>query len=108
MTQEHRSSARIPLELVARIRWKDRSGRPGEAEAKTVNISGNGLLFTTPARLDPEMPFAFTVLLPRTITRTPVELVGEGRVVRRSVVGETEGVAAVIDDYRLQPLQASA
>ncbi|HEV2494107.1 MAG TPA: PilZ domain-containing protein [Terriglobia bacterium] len=108
MNHEHRSSARIPLQLVAHIRWKDASGRYGEAEGKTVNISGNGLFLTVPARLEPEMPFAFKVLLPCAITRTPVELVGEGRVVRRSVVGETEGVAAVIDDYRLQPLQASA
>jgi hypothetical protein len=108
MNHEHRSSTRIPLELVAHIRWKDPSGQYGEAEGKTTNISGNGLFLTVPGRLEPEMPFAFRVLLPCEVTRTPVELVGQGRVVRRGAAGEAEGIAAIIDDYQLLPLASDA
>lgn len=108
MSQEHRSSTRFSLELAARLRWQDASGQYEEAEGKTVNVSGNGLFLTTPAPLEPEMPFVFTVLLPRAITRTRVELVGQGRVVRRSAAGERQGIAAVIDDYQLRRRAASA
>ena len=61
MSQEHRSSARIPLDLTAHLRCKDRSGRQGEAEL-----------------------LAFQ---------------------KKQI--ETERVAAVIDDYQLQPRGAS-
>ncbi len=103
MSHDHRSSIRLPLELLARLRWKGQAGDYREAEGRTANISGNGLFLTVPARLDPETPISFTVTFPPEITNTPIELVGQGRVVRSGQVGEPEGIAAIIDDYQLLP-----
>ena len=102
MSHDHRSSIRLPLELLARLRWEGQAGDYKESEGRTVNISGNGLFLTVPARLDPETPITFTLILPPEITNTPIELVGHGRVVRSGQAGEAEGIAAIIDDYQLR------
>jgi PilZ domain-containing protein len=108
LTHEHRSSARLPLELVVHVRWKDETGSYGEADGRTADMSGNGLFLSLPARLTPDTFFTFTVYLPRGITNTPIELVGQGRVVRSDQNGESCGIAAIIDDYQLLPSQFDA
>lgn len=105
LTHEHRSSGRVPLELIVHVRWRDESGSYAEADGRTGDISGNGLFVSVPARLAPETPITFTVYLPRGITNTPIELVGQGRVVRSDQSG---GIAAIIDDYQLLPSQFDA
>ena len=105
-SNEYRSSARLPLELPARVRWNGPKGVE-EAEGKTGNISGNGVFFLVAARLGPDTPIAFSVQLPPEIAKASVELVGQGRVVRQSRPGEPAGVAAIIDDYQLVPMTAA-
>jgi hypothetical protein len=48
------------------------------------------------------------VLLPATITRVPVELVCNGRVIRWSCPGESRGVGATIDEYEFRPTRRQA
>jgi hypothetical protein len=108
LTHEHRSSVRLPLELVVHVRWKGQTGSYEEADGRTADISGNGLFVSVPARLAPETPITFTVYLPRGITNTPIELTGQGRVVRSDQSGESCGIAAIIDDYQLLPSQFDA
>jgi hypothetical protein len=101
LNTESRSSQRLPLELPMRVRWRSGEGQVEEAQGTTGNISANGVFFTLPARLSPETRITFRVLLPSDIAKTPIELVGQGRVVRQSRRGEVQGVAAIIDDYQL-------
>ena len=105
-SNEYRSSARLPLELPARVRWKGLKGVE-EAEGKTGNISGNGEFFVVSARLGPDTPITFSVRFPPEIVKASVELVGQGRVVRQSRSGEPSGVAVIIDDYQLVPMSAA-
>jgi PilZ domain len=105
-SSEYRSSARLPLELPARVRWKGREGVE-EAEGKTGNISGNGVFFIVSARLGPNTPITFSVQFPAEIAKASVELVGQGRIVRQSRPGEPSGVAAIIDDYQFVRLSAA-
>lgn len=102
MSPDHRSSTRFPVELAAAVRWKGPAGNREQAKGKTLNISGNGVLLSVPVRLRPETPINFTVYLPPEITGTPIELVGQGRVVRGGRVGELDGIAVIIDEYQLQ------
>ena len=105
-SNEYRSSARLPLELPARVRWNGPKGLE-EAEGKTGNISGNGVFFVVPARPGADTPITFSVQFPSEIAKASVELVGQGRVVRQSQPGEPSGVAAIIDDYQLVPTSAA-
>ena len=106
MHKEVRSSVRFPLQLPVQVRWKAPGGKYRRAEGKTGNISGNGVFLTLPARIRLATLIVFRVVLPTEITKTPVVLVGQGRVVRRN--REPSGVAAVIEDYRLMPLRRKA
>jgi len=88
------------MKLPVLIGWKTASGRYREIQAKTANLSSNGLLLLTPARLRPHTPVRCRVFLPD--AATGVELLFRGRVVRHTGAGEALGVAAVIDDYELR------
>ena len=96
-----RGGTRIPIELPVSIRWKSPAGIERHVEAKTGNISGNGLFILTPVRLQHDTQLQFTVLLPSKITKLPTQLHGQGRVVRKQARGGTAGVGVVIDDYQL-------
>jgi hypothetical protein len=103
MAREHRLSARVPLELPVQLRWKTTTGKSRQVDARTGNISANGMFVTVPHRLRHNAPIAFRVNLPSEITRTPVQLQGHGRIVRRSGPGQAPGVAAIIDEYEIRP-----
>ena len=98
-----RSGARIPVELPVEISWKNRAGRPQRAQGKTAIMSGNGVFLSIPVRLRALPPISITVSLPVEITRTPLQLFCQGRVVKQDKSGASAGLGAIIDDYRFRP-----
>ena len=96
------------MELLAEVRWEGQAGTGEAADAKTSDISGNGLFLTMPACPGLETPITFTIFFPSEITGTPIELVGRGRVVRHAQVGKLSGIAAVIDEYELRTSEPDA
>jgi PilZ domain len=96
-----RSGTRIPIELPVSIRWKNPAGIERNVQAKTGDISGNGLLILMPVRLRHGTPLQFTIALPSEVTGVPVQLRCQGRVVRQQPRKASAGVGIVIDDYQL-------
>jgi hypothetical protein len=97
-----RTGVRIPLELPVHLRWKSAGGYR-QVQGKTGCISGNGLFFTVSRRRPPRRtPITFTIALPIEVTKVPLELHCQGRVVNYSQRGEGLGVGAVIDDYKFR------
>lgn len=97
-----RTGIRIPVELPAQVRWKDRTGKARQAEGKTSVMSGNGLFLSVPVRLRHETPITVTVKLPSKLTRVPVEIECRARVVRQAGPAAAGGFGAIIDDYRFR------
>jgi hypothetical protein len=56
-----------------------------------------------PVRLRALTPISITVNLPVEITRTPFQLLCQGRVVKQEKSGASAGFGAIIDDYRFRP-----
>jgi hypothetical protein len=103
MNENQRSGIRIPVELPVEVHWKSRGGNSRRVEGKTGNISGNGLFTCIPVRPPCNTTVKMRVLLPANITRVPVELLCNGRVIRWSCPGETRGMGATIDEYEFRP-----
>ena len=101
--KQSRASQRIPMELPVEIRWKSRAGGNRQALGKTGNISGSGLFIAVPVRPRRDTPLNIKVSLPREVTRIPLELLCQGRVVRWNQRGMIHGVGAVIDEYEFRP-----
>ncbi len=99
-----RSGARIPIELPAEISWKNRAGKPQRAQGKTAVMSGNGVFLSIPVRLRALTPVSITVTLPVEVTKRPLQLLCEGRVVKQEKPGHATGLGAIIDDYRFRPV----
>jgi hypothetical protein len=108
MEENKRSGIRIPLELPVEVYWKSRWGQSRQVEGKTGNISGNGLFMSIPIRPPRKTPVTMRVLLPAAITRFPVELLCNGRVIRWSCPGESRGMGATIDEYEFRPTRRLA
>jgi len=102
---QRRASQRLPITMPVEIRWKGRGGARRQAVGKTDNISGNGLFIEVDGPPKPDTPVKIKVLLPREVTRVPLELLCQGRVVRWNQRGGSQGVGAVIDEYELRPMQ---
>ena len=96
-----RAGARIPIELPVSMRWKTPGGVERHAQAKTGNISGNGLFIRTPLRLRHDTQLQLTVLFPAEVTKVPTQLQCKGRVIRQQGRAALAGVGVVIDDYQL-------
>jgi len=96
-----RAGTRIPIELPVSLRWKSPAGIEHRAQAKTSNISGNGLFIQTPLRIRHDTRVQLTVSFPAEITKVPTHLRCEGRVVRQQAQAAFAGVGVVIDDYQL-------
>jgi PilZ domain len=96
-----RAGTRIPMELPVSMRWKSSSGVERRAQAKTGNISGNGLFILTPLHLRHNTQIQLTVLFPAEATKVPTRLRCEGRVVRQQARAAVAGIGVVIDDYDL-------
>jgi len=95
----------MPMALPVEIRWKGRRGGLRQASGKTGDISGTGLFIEVDARPQPDTPVKIKVALPREVTRVPLELWCQGRVVRWNRQGRNHGVGAVIDEYELRPVK---
>jgi hypothetical protein len=100
-----RSGARIPVELPVEITWRSRAGKPKRAQGKTAIMSGNGVYLSIPVRLRALTPISIIVSLPVEITGKPLQLLCEGRVVKREKPSPAAGLGAIIDDYRFRPVQ---
>ena len=108
MINNQRAGIRIPVEFPVEVRWKSRWGRARHVEGKTGNMSGNGLFMRIPIRPPRETPVTMRVILPVTVTRVPVELRCNGRVIRWSCPGESRGMGATIDEYEFRPTRTQA
>jgi hypothetical protein len=97
-----RTGGRIPIEAPVEIRWKAPGGKLKEAQGETVSISSNGVHMTVAAKIRPQTPVTITIRLPLEITKVPLVLHCQGRVVKQAP-GAT-GLRAVIDDYELHPV----
>ena len=104
MTETRRAHKRIPAQFEVSVLWTTRSGKQRQVKAETKDVSGTGMFMSVPVRLRPETPITFKVTLPTEITRVPVELVCQGRVVRASRAGEPPSFGAIIDDYEIRPV----
>ena len=100
-----RAGTRIPMELPVSMRWRTPSGTVRRLEAKTGNISGNGLFIQTSLRLRYDTPIELTVLFPAEANKVPTRLHCEGRVVRQQARAAATGVGVVIDEYDLLSAQ---
>src|SRR6516165_4976349 len=94
--RDQRAAARIPMKLPVLVGWTTGSGRYREIQAKTANVSSNGLLLLTPARLRPHTPVRCRVFLPD--AGTGVELLCRAHVVRHTGAGR----------YRESPLSLTS
>src|SRR5579872_2590801 len=101
---QRRTSKRMEMELPVEIRWKSRSGSQKQAMGKTGNISGSGLFIEIPVRLQRATSVKIKVMLPPEVTKVPLELLCQGRVVRWNQHGQVQGLGAVIDEYELRPV----
>ena len=108
MDENQRSGIRIPVILPAEVQWKSRGGHSRRVEGKTGNISGNGLFMSVPVRPPCKTSVTMRVFLPASLTRVPVELLCNGRVIRWNCPGEARGMGATIDEYEFRPANAQA
>jgi hypothetical protein len=72
-------------------------------QGQIITMSGNGVFMRLPSQLRPNTRVTLTVSLPTEITRIPLKLCCQAR-----VVGEKEaatypfGIGAIIDDYQFR------
>jgi hypothetical protein len=98
-----RAGVRIPIQLPAEVIWKSRAGKYRRAQGETTVISANGLFVRAPIRLPRETRVEITVNLPIGVTKIPVELLCQARVVSQVNPNGSFGIGAIIDDYELRP-----
>lgn len=96
-----RGGTRIPMRLPVSLRWKSPAGIERQVQAQTSNISGNGLFVLTSVRVPHNTAIRFSVLLPSEVTKAFMQLLCQGRVVRKRARGAAAGIGVVIDDYQL-------
>jgi hypothetical protein len=66
-------------------------------------MSGNGVFMRLPAQLRPNTKITLTVTLPTEITRIPLKLHCQARVVRqKDATTYPFGIGAIIDDYHFR------
>ena len=98
-TIDRRDARRFPLET--EIRWRPLSLRGDTREGKgmTINMSSNGVLFTTPAPLKVGTKLELSIYWPVALNSTcPLKLVTQGRVARSA----TDAAAVQIDRYEFR------
>ena len=105
---ERRQGKRYPLRLPAQVRWKARGRSVGRAQGRTGDISSSGLLIVMPSPLPLGTTINVTINLPIELTKVPVELSCQGRVVRKSRMGKNQGIGAIIEDFELRASRLKA
>ena len=98
-----RLGIRFPVELPVTVRWKSRPGRVRQIHGKITTMSGNGVFMRLPSQLRPNTKIVLTVSLPAEVTKVPLRLRCQARVVSQKEA-ETYpfGIGAVIDDYQIR------
>ena len=100
---ERRQVKRYPLRLPAQVRWKARGKSAGGVQGDTEDISSSGILVVIPNHLPLGTTINVTIHLPAELTRVPVELTCQARVVRKSRMAKGQGISAIIEDFELRP-----
>jgi hypothetical protein len=73
-------------------------------QGEIITMSGNGVFMRLPSELRPNTRISLTVSLPTEITRIPLKLFCQARVVGQGKGGTHPlGIGAVIDDYQIRP-----
>jgi hypothetical protein len=91
------------VEFPVKVQWKTRPGKVRQIQGEIITMSGNGVFMRLPSQLRPNTRITLTVSLPTEITRIPLKLRCQAR-----VVGQKEaktypfGIGAIIDDYQFR------
>ena len=98
---ERRSADRFPIEREVRYRILNKRGAGEEGTGKTINISSNGVLFTTDQVLLPGKRLELSISWPAQLdNKCNLKLVARGRVARME-----QGRAAIeIQQYEFRTL----
>lgn len=102
---ERRASDRFPIERDVRYKVLSRNTNDETGAGKTLNMSSNGVLFTTDGLLVPGRKVELAISWPAQLnSKVPLKLVARGRVVRSE-----DGIAAVeIQQYEFRTQSAQA
>jgi hypothetical protein len=99
-----RLGIRFPVEFPVKVQWKTRPGKVRQIEGEIITMSGNGVFMRLPSLLRPNTRITLTVSLPTEITRIPLKLRCQARVVgQREAKTCPFGIGAIIDDYQIRP-----
>jgi hypothetical protein len=91
------------VEFPVKVQWKTGPGKLRQVQGKITTMSGNGVFMRLPSQLRPNTRIILTVNLPTEITKVPLKLRCQARVVsQREAETLPFGVGAVIDDYQIQ------
>lgn len=102
---DRRGADRFPIEREVRFKIFNRKSTDDVGVGKTLNMSSNGVLFTTDRHLLPGRRLEISINWPAQLNATvALKLVARGRIVRSE-----EGVAAIeIHQYEFRTSSASA
>jgi hypothetical protein len=104
-----RLGIRFPVEFPVKVQWKTRPGKVREIHGKITTMSGNGVFMRLPSQLRPNTRIVLTVSLPTEITKVPLKLRCQARVVsQREAESYPFGIGAVIDDYQIRTARKAA
>jgi len=91
------------------VQWKTRPGKVRRIQGKITTMSGNGVFMRLPSQLRPNTRIVLIVSLPAEITKVPIKLRCQARVVsQREAETYPFGVGAVIDDYQIRGARPAA
>jgi hypothetical protein len=91
------------VEFPVKVQWKTRPGKLRQVQGEIVTMSGNGVFMRLPAQLRPNTRITLTVSLPTEITRIPLKLRCQARVVSpKGAKTSPSGIGAIIDDYQFR------
>jgi hypothetical protein len=104
-----RLGIRFPVEFPVTVQWKTRPGKVHRIQGKITTMSGNGVFMRLPSQLRPNTKIVLTVSLPAAITKVPIKLRCQARVVsQRESETYPFGIGAVIDDYQIRSVRSEA
>jgi len=98
------------VEFPVTVQWKTRPGKVRRIQGKITTMSGNGVFMRLPSQLRPNTRVVLTVSLPAEVTKVPLKIRCQARVVSQSEAVESYpfGIGAVIDDYQIRTIRSQA
>ena len=98
-----RLGIRFPVDFPVKVQWKNGTGKMHQIQGKITTMSGNGMFMLLPHQFRPNAKIILTVSLPAEITKIPLKLRCQARVVaQKGTPTYPFGVGAVIDDYQFR------